>query len=172
MKKLLLFLLLFFCMFTAIADMPGHIYREPVNVQFKNIVSLGEYHLYISDYDTLIEIKSDTTYIITASQGSPHCVIFFAKNNKGETDSMNLCEYDQQNTVIEFNGIAENKMIFTQISLSLGHASEDTSRDINSQKINDESFFAKNTTLCISLSIAALLALVLLFIYYKRKNRT
>ncbi|MEO8116188.1 MAG: hypothetical protein ABI653_00990 [Bacteroidota bacterium] len=172
MKNLLLFVLLFFCLFNALADMPGHIYREPVNVQFKNIISLKGYHLYISDYDTLIEITTDTTYIITASQGSPHCILFFAKNNKGSTDSMNVCEYDQQNTLIEFNGIAENKMVFTDISLPLEHAKEDENRKSNSGDLNDESFFAKNTTLCISLSIAALLALIILFIYYKRKKRT
>ncbi len=170
MKNLLLFLLLFFCLFNALADMPGHIFREPVNVQFKNIVSLGDYHLYVSDYDSLIEIKADTTYIITASQGSPHCILFFGKNNKGETDSMNVCEYDQQNTVIEFNGIAENKMSFTKISLPLEHANDEKTGDENSQGLSDESFFAKNTALCISLSIAALVALIILFIYYKKKK--
>lgn len=83
---------------------------------------------------------------------------------------MNVCEYDQQNTVIEFNGIAENKMIFTKISLPLEHAKEVERGESYSNGLNDESFFAKHTTLCISLSIAALVALIILFIYYKKKK--
>lgn len=172
MKQLLFFLLFFFALLAVNADMPGHIYREPVNVQFKNLASLGEYHLYVADFDTVLEITADTTFIITASQGSPHCIIFFAKSKNGNSDSMNLCEYDQQNTVIEFRGITENKMSFTQISLPLENAGRAESGDNDPQNINDKSFFAKNTTLCISLSIAALLALIILFVYYKRKKRT
>mgnify|MGYP003398710252 CR=1 FL=1 len=169
MKRMLLLSMIFFLMFAALADMPGHIYREPVNVQFKNIAAIGEYSLYITDFDSSIEIKTDTTYIISASQGSPHCIFFYAKAKDNYTDTSQLCEYDQQNTIIELRGVDKNKLIFSKISTAI--AQDSSQRNEGEQIISDESFFAKNTALCISLSIAGLIGLVFLFIYYKRKKR-
>lgn len=155
-------------MLAALADMPGHIYRDPVNVQFKNISALGEYILYLSDFDSSIEIKADTTYIISASQGSPHCIYFYAKSKNNFTDTSKLCEYDQQNTIIEFKGLDRNKLVYSKISTAI--AMDDSQKNSDAQIISDENFFTKNTALCISLSIAGLIGLVILFIYFKRKK--
>jgi len=155
-------------LFNAKADMPGHIYREPVNVQFRNITALKSYQLFISDNNIKIALNSDTTYIITASQGSPHCILFFASNGKSNTDTMQLCEYDQQNTIIEFKDVLNNKMNFIQTSLPVNEVKG--KEDNHSFTLSNESFLARHTFLLISLSILAILALLLLFFVNRRKK--
>lgn len=155
------------------ADLPAKkIKREPVNVQFIQVQALGKFRLYIKDEDSLYRISADTTYIISASQGAPHCIYFFAQSGTYTTDTISICEYDQQNTQIRFNGLQGRKLDYTETAIpivSTSYSSENESKT----PTTPASFFTRNKTIFyITIPVLALAAMLGIFFYYKkRKNK-
>lgn len=156
---------------TVVADIPAKkILREPVHVQFKQVNALGKYKLFIKDQDSLYLIPSDTSYLITASQGAPHCIYFFAKSGDLSSDTVSICEYDQQNTIIEFKGMNGQKMDFKETAAPIINPGDSTTFTTTAPQVSS-SFFSRNKTLLfVSIPLLALICLLGIFFFLKKKK--
>ena len=168
--KLFLFLFCFIFSTHSFADMPGNPVRQDVSVKLMGIKTLQPYTIFIQDAysDSLIKIRTDTSYIIYASQGAPHGIMIFGSNKSGNTDTIFFDEYGQKNGIINFTGIADNKLLCTIEKTSI--VSKDTA---TTQTIKDEVVVTpphtSTSTWYIGISVSALVALIIFFVVKKKK---
>ena len=144
--------LILFCT-SVFADVPGGCgsrnREKTYKISFSNIASLGNAVLHLKyDYDSVEEIITrDTTYFITQGWGArlPMPKAFFAVLDKKSTDTV---EFDYSDTDNEFNfsAISNNKLQFSKKS------KEDTDKSL------------------VSMSFWAIVGLVFLYMYFKKKT--
>jgi hypothetical protein len=172
----LLFLALFISTSSlSFADMPGKPIRSDVLLKLQGIKTLAPYTLIIKDRykDSLIKILSDTSYIITASQGAPHEIMIFGTSKKGNTDTIFCDEYNQRNAVISFSGVEGNKLqnIITQTSADTS-STDTSSKDAATTNNVSASNSISNSThkWLIGISVSALVTLIIFLAVKNRKK--
>ena len=177
MKKvagLAIVLLLFVNVVFADVIMPGgngHGLRWPAQrVKFSNVSSLGKYLLHLQFYNSFsnniyndIIIKRDTIFFTPEHGGSPSPQMrFFALLNKKNTDTIEITDADVD---FNFSGIKKNKLQFAK---KTKNASLSTLGNLDNSDNEGNSF--KLDKLLLGLSLSAIVGLIFLFIFYKKKN--
>lgn len=154
---------------TAFADMPGNIRRSDVTVQFINVQSLGKYVLTVLDYDQATAVYSDTTYTIYSSAGVPHMIAVYATDGKTTTDTLYYDEYSQQNYTVTFSGISNQHLQYNSVETPVAAANYQSDEPAAAADITSQAFWKRNEVL-IGVSFAALCALIVFFIWRRKKK--
>lgn len=164
-----LFFILFLFLREAKADMPGNTPRSDVTVQFVNVQALGNYVLHIKDYDKDIIITHDTLYTIFASRGAPHNILVYAVMDTVTTEKMMFDEYQQDNYVVDFKGIAGKSMLY---DLKQSPVAKGPVTAVSDKAAVDDSIvqFWKTNELLIGVSFVALISLIIYFVWRKKKK--
>ena len=167
-----LFLLLFCILFSihSFADMPGNPVRQDVSVKIIGVKTLQPYTIFIQDEykDSLIKILTDTSYTISASQGAPHGIMIFGSSKSSNTDTIFFDEYGQENGIITFTGIANNKLLSTIEKTSI-ILKDTTNTETIKNKVVVELSHTSTSTWLIGISVSALVALIIFFVIKNKK---
>ena len=142
-------------------------------IQFSKIASLGNYKLHLqvhssfryNDYTDII-ITKDTTCFVPERRGRgyKYPLSFFALSNQNSTDTVKILLYDTD-IDFHFSGIKKNKLQFTK---KTKNASLSTLGNLDNSDNEGNSF--KLDKLLLGLSLSAIVGLLFLFIFYKKKN--
>ena len=154
---------------TALADMPGNVPRSDVTVTFKQVQTLGKFVLTVVDYDHVITIPNDTTYLIYASAGAPHGILVYATDGTSYSDSLYFEEYEQKNYTITFTGMENLQLQYTSESTTVAASPDSPGVSAASTDITSRAFWKRNEVL-IGVSFAALCVLIVFFVWRKRKK--
>ncbi|HRH59253.1 MAG TPA: hypothetical protein PL045_01720 [Chitinophagaceae bacterium] len=154
----------------AFADLPGNKGRSNVSADFKNVASLGDYQLFIVDEDSVIGLNKDTLYIISGSRGKPHQVIVFAAKGAQKTDSIFLNEYEQENFMISFSGVVNNKLLYDMTAVKI-NSGDSVFAAAAPPKISLTGNWSKTTEILLGCATSAILGLIVVFIWRKRSSR-